>query len=225
MDSANGMKTPGPERQSRCLGAAMLLLSISVGPTSIAARAIGTSLTRADMRRAVSLAHWPHSDAERARFHSRYIVQPNQSAVGAWAVDSVELVTEFRRIELMAETQARLNTLWGLGGLNDVEEDARPWRGRVSIVARLELRSSTTYVGLLPPVEVVVVGPDAPVALDVHRTPTFANCAEPTGCPLIGGVIEGIFDAAAIGQTLRHVMLIANKTVFAAVDLDFAAVE
>src|SRR4029078_12403105 len=131
-----------------------------------------------------AVARWPRTDADRARFHSRYVFDFDGAPIDYWIVTKLVVLTAFRRIELMAE--AHTSDLWGRGGINDVERDIRPWSGRVSIVAHLSLRSDRPYVGGVPDVELVLDGPDPPASIELRRTEQLANCgAQLKGCPVV----------------------------------------
>jgi hypothetical protein len=203
-----------------------LLAAALAAMASPGLRAIDVPLNRADMQRAVSLSRWPHSDAERARFHEPYTVRLDEApVVDSWSAVQVEVITEFRRVELMGEQNAALGTLWGRAGVGDVEDAIRPWRGRVSIVARIGLRAEGIFVGPFPPVTLLLGESDAPAPLDTRRTEVYASCGELSGCPIVGGVVESIFDSASIAQTTRAVRVMWNQRLLARVMIDFAALE
>jgi hypothetical protein len=189
------------------------------------ARAINLALTRSDLERAVALARWPHSDADRARFHQRYIVRVDAAAIENWTVEHIEVITEFRRVELMAEEHARLNDSWGRAGVKDVEDAIGPWRGVISIVAHLGLRTNLLYVGHVPPVDVALGGPNRVAPTDTRRSDLYANCGDLAGCLLTGGRVEAVFDAKAIGQSTRRVSVLWKGDELARVSIDFADLE
>src|SRR5204863_2606769 len=118
--------------------------------------AIQLNPSRADIERAVAIARSPHTDRERADFHTQYILRMDEQPVDSWAVERLEVITELRRIVLLAEEHVRVNDTWGRGGLRDVDEAIRPWRRRLSIVARLALRASAPYVGAAAAVDIVI---------------------------------------------------------------------
>ncbi|MGE5245757.1 MAG: hypothetical protein ACM3SQ_16160 [Betaproteobacteria bacterium] len=209
-----------PHWRAAATGVVVALCVASVSPL-----AIDLHLTTADLERAVALARFPHSDDERAQFHRRYVVAVNAPPIDGWAAGQVEVITPFRRVEMMAEEHRRLNDLWGRGGVKDVEEAIRPWRGRVSIVAHLTLRPGMGYVAGVPPIEVVVGGPGRVPALDVRRTP-LSNCpGDMAGCALTGGLVEAIFDATALGRSPRPVTVVSPDGRLARTTIDFGAIE
>ena len=121
--------------------------TVSLVLTTLDVAAIVTPLTRADMERATGLARWPRSDADRARFHRPYVVSLTGVGTDFFAIKTVEVITEFRRLELIAEEHARLNDNFARAGLRDAEEAIDPWKGLVWIVARLENASDPKAEG------------------------------------------------------------------------------
>lgn len=212
-------------KQALSIGRRLLLGAAIVGAVSADVRAIVLRLTTNDIERALALSRWPHSDTERARFHKRYTITVNGPTTDFWAVEQIEVITEFRRVELMAEEHRRINDSWGRGGLRDVEEAIRPWRGRLSIVVHLGLRASLPYVGGVPPVEISVDGTSVVATTDSRRSGVYASCGNDTGCPLIGGRVEEILDAAAVGQTTRSIRVIWKGKQLARRTIDFAALD
>jgi len=208
------------------IGRWLLLGVVAICAGQADLRAIHLLLTRNDIERALALARWPRSDTVRAQFHKRYIVTVNGPPTEYWAVEQVEVITEFRRVELMAEEHARINDNWGRGGIRDVEKSIRPWRGRVSIVVRLGLRANRPYVGVAPPVEVALGGPGAVATIDVRRTDLYANCGgDLNGCALTGSLVEQVFDAVTVGQTARPLTVLWKGSQLAHVTIDFAGLE
>jgi hypothetical protein len=185
--------------------------------------ALNLAPTRTDIERALSLARWTHTDAERAQFHSRYVFTLKVPPVDFWTVEQIEVTTEFRRLELMAEEHTRANDLWGRGGLRDVDEAIRPYRGRVTITARLALRSTLPYIGRAPLADVALGGLEP---IDLRREDVYAYCAgDFSNCPIVGGVLHATYDAAEIGQSARSIQVIWNGRELGRVDMDFARIE
>jgi len=204
-------------RRALAIAAAALVSTAQPG-------AIELLLTNADLGRAIALARWPRTDADRAQFHRRYLFDLDDPPVDYWAATQIEVITPFRRVELMAEEHARANDLWGRGGVRDVEEAIRPWRDRVSVVVQLRLRADKPYIGGVPPIDAAVDG--AASAIDVRRDVLYANCGgDTTHCPVVGGTVDFVFDAAAIGQATRLVRIVWNGKELARATIDFARVD
>ena len=180
-------------------------------------------LGRYDLERALALARWPHSDTERAQFHRRYIVAVNGPPIDGWAVDQVEVTTEFRRVELMAEEHVeaerlrgdapacgKWRTIFGRGG--DASWSRCAWgcgRPGTSVLCR---RSTSRSADPAP----------SPRSMSAERISTESAAGDVSGCPLIGGLVEATFDAAAVGQTSRPVIVRWNGKALARVTIDFA---
>src|SRR5207245_2229251 len=80
------------------------------------ADALLVSLDRGATRRALELAQWPRTDQDRARFHARYVVRVGSAPLHQTSVDTIETITEFRRMVIIAEEHARLNDMFARGG-------------------------------------------------------------------------------------------------------------
>src|SRR5262245_50425010 len=107
-------------------------MALAAGAITVAFEA---PLDRPTMTRAMKLARWPATDADRAAFHTRYMFEIRDEAAAPIRIDRIEVTTEFRRLELIAEQHARLNDLWGRTGTRDAEEALAPWRSTVWITA------------------------------------------------------------------------------------------
>jgi hypothetical protein len=132
--------------------------------------ALDVPLTPEQMERALRLARWPTTDRERTEFHARYVIAVTARQPNFFTIDQIAIITEFRRLELIAEDHARLNDLFGRGGLQDAERALRPFRNQVRIAARLHFAPNAFVVGV-PPVEIRLDAPPLP-PLDVRTSPT-----------------------------------------------------
>ena len=178
------------------------------------ADALIVSLDRGDVRRALDLAQWPHTDQDRTRFHARYIARVSSAPVNQTSVDTIETITEFRRMVLIAEEHARMNDTFARGGrIQEAEQALQRYRGRVSVVARLKFGPLVTGV---PPVDVGFADPSAPRPLDVRRAPIYALDGT-----LVGADIEAIFSSVSIGQTTHTVTVRLHDVELARAAIDF----
>lgn len=182
-------------------------------------RAINLEPSSYDLQRAVALARWPSTDADRSRFHQRYLIAVTAPPVDGWSVKRLEVITELRRAELMAEEHARLNDSWGRAGTREVEDALRPWKKRVAIVVHLTLESAG-YAGAVPDLDIVIEGVRLK-PLESHRTGVY-GCDDAAGCALVGGIVESIFDAPSVGQSNRTVLAVWNQREMAKAAIDFA---
>jgi hypothetical protein len=188
---------------------------------------LNLSLTRVDMERAASLARWPRTDAERARFHDRYLfltIDPSAPLAGETHVLQIEIVTEFRRMELLAEAHARLGDSFGRGGSDELVDALRPWRGRLAIDVHLQLPSCGEDCSpIIPPTDVVIDGVGHAHTTPAVRVPLYAR----TGLSpaVLGSMAEGMFDAAAVGQRAREVRVLVEGRELARALVDFGKLD
>ena len=208
------MGTKGP-RRGTALAAIVLSLAV-MGAGQPALDALEVDMSAPDIERALRLARWPASDADRARFHGRYVFRIDGPVIGNLQLESIEIVTEFRRTELMAEEHVRINDMFGRAGLSEVTKALEPWRGLVFVVARVRLMSAGRLVGL-PPIDVAL--DSVPVRGDVRRT-NISNDEV-----LAGGLIETPFDAQSVGQMTRSVVVRWNGRTLGGARVDFRALD
>jgi hypothetical protein len=197
-------------------------------------RALSVRLSRSDLERAIALARWPHTDLERVRFHDRYltVVDGHLTPLSTTPlVIQVEIITEFRRAELIAEEHDRMGYAFGAARLDEVVDALRPWRGLLTIDAHLQLPGGcgpfadtpNTCASPLPPTEISVDGLGNAVARSAIRPFWYARSGT---SPLpLGNVVEAPFAAAAIGQTTRDVRVIVDGRQLASVSIDFSTLE
>ena len=191
-----------------------------LAPVDVAA--IITPLTRAEIERAAALARWPRSDSDRSRFHRPYIIDVTGVAANFFAITRIEVITEFRRLELIAEEHARANDTFARGGLRDAQEAIRPWRGRVSIAVQLEFTASNRYLTAVPRVEVALGFPNAGGALDTRVIGTYGSGDPPV---LIGGTVEATFDATPLARQRVPVLVRCDGRELTRVVIDFARLD
>lgn len=184
--------------------------------------AINVLLTPADIQRATELARFPHTDADRAQFHKCYTIVVNGPVVEYFAVEKMDVITPFRRMELIAEDHARINDLFARGGLQDAEEALRPWRDRVAIVAHLRFDLTKPIPGV-PAADVTLEGPRLVAPIAIRTSEIRSGSGDQT--LLVAGVVEAVFDVPDVGQTTRPVVVRWNGKEIARVAIDFGAME
>jgi hypothetical protein len=199
------------------LPVAMIAALVSPGP----GRAVHQQMTRADTERALVVARG--TDAERARFHEPYLVRMKGATAEYIAAEQVEVITEFRRFELVAEEYARRGDVLGPRGVQDAQEALRRWQGRISIVVHLRFQVTNQWIPEVPAVDVAIDDPDAVTALNVRRTGIYNNSGR--GSSLVGAVVEGVFDADAVGHGLRSVRVVWKGKDIGRVTIDFASLK
>jgi hypothetical protein len=184
------------------------------------ASAIKLTLTTEDIERALAIGR--DRERERAQFHAPYI-----HTITDPTLQSVEVITEFRRIVLLAEERILKGDRGFAYSSRIAEQTAQPWKGRVSVVARLRFHPFNTYVAI-PEIEVAIDGPrGAEARIGVLKDPIYALASGKQGerVPLMGAVAEAVFESAVIGQTVRTATIKLDGKELGRISLDFAAVE
>lgn len=177
------------------------------------ARAFDLILGPAELERALTLAR--HPERERAEFHKRYVVQTRDETV-----HEVEVLTEFRRVVLAAEDHIRRGN--HMYSARQAAGDLTDWHGKITIVLRLRFHPQNALVRV--PEYLTTLGGSPVRPLDSRRTPLYALTGPGqrpgTATPLYGGLVETDFDAAAVGQARREVVvwLEGNEVTRAAID-------
>lgn len=180
--------------------------------------AIDLDVTTQDVERALSIARGP--DRDRARFHAPYI-----QTLTTLGVDSVEVVSEFRRYVLTAEDRIRQgDRVFGFSS-SLAQQALAPWKTRVAIVARLRFHPQNNYI-TIPPAEIALEGNERAL-VGVRTDPILAlPLPDPTvGTPVLGAVVEGVFDALAVGQGVREFVVRLARKELARVRFDLSALD
>lgn len=181
--------------------------------------AIAPDLRDRDIERALKLAQ--AFDDKRAQFHAPYVVNVTDATL-----ERVEVISEFRRYVLTTEDQLRQGRWLFAQSIKQAQEMLRPWRGRLSVVARVRFHPQNTLT-TIPPYDLTLAGPDL-LPVDVIRTPITALLSGKPGdffAPLMGATLEAVFDAASVAQTVRPVRLSLAGQDVARVTIDFAKLE
>lgn len=205
----------------RRLLAAVLLAAAGAVPL----KAVAVHLTAADVRRALQLAG--AAESTRAQFHAPYI-----AAVRSTMIPEIEILTEFRRTVLAAE-EARRRGDWAvaqgarsLGG-QSVDDVVRPWRGKVTLSATLQLDALHTFVAV-PNCELMLGGTPVVASLAQRTTPRSAVATVgrgPTSTSLTGALIESDYSAEMLAQEARLVVVLCDGREVARQAVDFARLE
>jgi hypothetical protein len=164
-------------------------------------------VTPQDVERALAIARG--TEAERARFHRAYVRD-----LDAPFVERVEVVSEFRRVVIIAEERVRKGDRLFAYSVTQAQKAVEPWKRRVGVVARLRFHPLNTYVEV-PPVEIELKG-DPGAQIGVRKAPLLSlpspNPAD--RLPILGAIVEGVFDAAAIGnRTCEFVIRLEGREV------------
>jgi hypothetical protein len=187
-----------------------------------AAVALVISMSGSDIERALALAR--AKDAERQQFHSRYLFNVNDPAV-----TQIEVVTEFRRLVLIAEDHVLHGDFMFTRGVRAGEQALAATHGMLTLRAQIRFNPLNTFAAL-PDYALAVGTPSgALVALDTHGTPQysspFKNRQGKTVTSLFGETIESDIAAADIGQTERPVAVTLDGKQVARITVDFSRLE
>jgi len=199
-------------RGGAALGVALFALIAAAAPPRLGA--LEVEMSDPAIERALRLARFPSSDADRRQFHGRYRFQTSGQAANGARLESIEIITEFRRMELIAEQHARINDLFGRSSLTEPKRELAPWRGRVYVAARITL--SGTAIGV-PPIAVALdrLSPVGPAEIQN----IYSENA------VVGAVVGVPFDATAVGQSTRTVTVTTAQSLLGEARIDFRALD
>jgi hypothetical protein len=198
------------------LGGGVIAVALTLGST---VGAISTTVGDKDIERASRLAQ--SAPDVRARFHAPYIVSVNDPTL-----ERLEVITEYRRYVVTTEEQLRLGHWLFAQTIEGAQQLVRPWRGRVSLTARLRFHPQNTF-NTVPAYDLTVGDPDLS-ALELARTPiTALHSGNPRElfAPILGATLDAVFDASAIAGTVRPVRLSLGVQEVARVTIDFSKLE
>lgn len=128
-------------------------------------------------------------ETRRATFHEQYVMR-----LGGPVVQSLEVVTEFRRAVLLAEERARQGeAAWPTGR---AAAALAPYRGRLDLVLHLRFDPQNTYRAM-PPATVIIYpnedgAPELPPA-SLRATPENFAGPVPPGTPILAATVEAAF--------------------------------
>jgi ABC-type Fe3+-hydroxamate transport system substrate-binding protein len=165
----------------------------------IAATGIQLNLSRTDIEAALKVVRGP--ETQRRQFHAAYQIPVNDAFV-----ETIEIVTPYRRVVLLAEQRIAAGE-WAFGLSSRWAEAAlRPWKDTVAVRARIRFHPQNVYPHV-PEIDVTMgAGPDLLVPLHTATDPRYAPGNYVAGAaPLIGADAEADFDAARIGQRVMDV--------------------
>jgi hypothetical protein len=172
-------------------GCVLGLLLLSGGVT--ADGSIDLDVTLQDIDRALTIAR--STDAERARFHAPYILTIDDPFV-----ERIEIISEFRRVVLLAEEHAARGDRAFTYSTTLAQKAVEPWKHRVAIAARLRFHPLNAYVDV-PPAEIVLdANPSSRIGVLTQPILALPSARSGDRLPLLGAVVEGVFDALAVGQ-------------------------
>jgi hypothetical protein len=183
-----------------------------------AAVALVVSMSGNDMERALAIAR--ARDTERQQFHKQYVFKLTDPAV-----TEIEVVTEFRRLVIIAEDHVFRGDWMFTRGLRAAEQALGSSRGMLTIRAQVRFNPLNTFI--VSPDYALAVGTSAGtlVPVDTQLTPQFStpfkNNRGKTITSLIGATLESTMPAEEIGQTSRLVAVTLDGKEVARVTVEF----
>ncbi len=187
-----------------------------------AATALVVSMTGSDIERALALAR--ARDVDRQQFHSRYVFNLTDPVV-----TQIEIVTDFRRLELIAEDHVLRGDVMFTRGVRDGEAALAPTRGTVTVRAQVRFNPLNTFVSL-PDYALAVGLPSGRLApIDTRSTPQFSvpfkNRQGKSVSSLVGATLESDVPSADIGQTPHPIAVTLDDKEVARVAVDFGKLD
>jgi hypothetical protein len=144
-------------------------------------------------------------------------------ATSAPLVESIEIITEFRRLVKIAEARIADGDRFFSRNTLAAQEAIRPFHHHVSIVARVRFHPQNTYV-VGPPVDVELLDRFEPVPRLELQSQTefgFATGKPKPQLPVVGVVTESVFDTDVVGQNYRTVVVRVEAKDVARLTIDF----
>jgi hypothetical protein len=178
-------------RERRRGAAVALLLAAAVAaPAGQAPQPLETALAPAAIAEAVRVGLSRESPAVDL-FHDQY-----RRLLGGPFLQSVELITEFRRVVLTAERARRAGEAWDV---RSAERALEPFRGLVTVVVQVRFNPQNTY-RTTPRLEALIYprsGGTVP-PLDQRFRPSYRSGPAPAGTPVLEGTLEAEFLASSL---------------------------
>lgn len=194
------------------------LVACLLGATVSRALAIDLDVTLEDVDRALAVARAP--ERERAVFHARYIQH-----VDVPLVERVEVVSEYRRVVLIAESRIREGDRSFGFSVSRAAEAAKVWKKRVAVLARLRFHPQNNYVDV-PEIDIRMSGhEEARIGVLKQRIDAPSSGIAGERVPVVGAIAEGVFDAEAVGQGRRELVIAVDGREAARVTFDLAVID
>jgi hypothetical protein len=184
-----------------------MLIAAAISCSSLAAarahaRPERQSLSPSAVADAVAVGTSGGADERHESFHAPYLLRR-----GGPVLQSIEIVTEFRRVVLLAEERVRGGAAsWDA---RSAHEALRPYRGRLDLVLQLAFSPQNTYRSL-PAVGVVIYrrggGPELR-PLHLEAVPAdLAGRVPLAGTPILGATVEAAFPSSALDFGESHLV-------------------
>jgi hypothetical protein len=194
-------------------------LAMAFVMSGTATRAIDLDVTTFEIESALEVARG--APPARAAFHKPYIFAGDSPIV-----EKIEVVTERRRIVLVAEDHIAQGDHMFARGVRPTAEALRPHRRRVSVVATV--RFANRNLIMAPGVDVVLRSSSADVPrLDLQTRPIYllGSGAGNEPATVIGAVADAIYDAAPLAEASRLAIVRIEGKEVGGVTIDFSRLD
>jgi len=185
---------------------------------SARAVAVDLDVTAQDVERALAIARG--TEPERSRFHAPYVKTLDDPIV-----ERVEVITEYRRVELLAEDRIVKGDRMFAYSTALAQKAVAPWNRRVSIKAHLRFHPQNTYVDV-PPADIVLEGFDR-ARIGVLNEPVMSlpSPKPHDRLPVLGALVESVFDANTVHDGVREFVIRLEGKTLARVTFDLGSLE
>ena len=197
---------------------AFLLIAVLPIASTAAVGALDLDVTLQDIERGLAIAR--ATDGERAKFHAPYI-----KTINTPFIESVEVVSEYRRVVLLAEERIRKGERMFSYSTTLAQQALGPWKTRVSIVARLRFHPQNNYV-TVPDVD-IALPQRAAARIGVLKDPILALPTAQPGdrLPVLGAIAEGVFDSNSLRDGTYEFVISVDKKEVGRVTFDLAVLD
>ena len=120
--------------------------AVLTGLVAVGQAAIDLVVGPAAIEQALRLAR--SSEPERARFHTAYALSVSEPLV-----ERLEIITEYRRMVLIAEERLAAGDWTFAGSVRAAEEALRPWKQKLTVRARIRFPPLHAYPNV-PPISI-----------------------------------------------------------------------
>lgn len=191
-------------RYDVCVARTVLLLLAALLAGSDPA-AFEQTLDRRSIDEAIAMGQ-SRIEAVRTRYHQPYRIQGTRPPI-----DSIEIVTPFRRVVLLAEERVRVgNRVFGqreaLAALGDRA-------AVVEVLVEMTFHPLNVFVAVPDySVELATASPVARISpRNISRVPRLGSAVPGGGQPLTGGTITASFDAGTLNPTGVYDVIVSEK--------------
>jgi hypothetical protein len=172
-------------------------------------------LTETQIERALELSR---SDEKTRRvFHEPYVMDTHHPTVAR-----VEVITELRRLVLLAEEHVARGDLLFTRGTREASDALRPWKDKVSIATTIRFDPRNAYV-LAPPVDISLLTPSGEVPRLDQRSRSLFGTGDAGGrLPVVGAEADADFSANMIARVAATMVVRAEGKDIARIPVDFS---